>query len=95
MVHFIVFKHCHAFLDCMVENILQKRNITVTTFLYKAEKGRAMKTYLDLKLVLVVGVTLTEMFELLSLKETRLKVLRRYKVLRNLDAVVNVANLEN
>ena len=76
MVHFIVFKHCHAFLDCMVENILQKRNITVTTFLYKAEKGRAMKTYLDLKLVLVVGVTLTEMFELLSLKETRLKVLR-------------------
>ena len=35
-----------------------------------------MKTYLDLKLVLVVGVTLTEMFELLSLKETRLKVLR-------------------
>ena len=76
MVHFIVFKHCHALLDCMVENILQKRNITVTTFLYKAEKGRAMKTYLDLKLVLVVGVTLTEMFELLSLKETRLKVLR-------------------
>ena len=53
-----------------------------------------MKTYLDLKLVLVVGVTLTEMFELLSLKETRLKVLRRYKVLRNLDAVVNVANLD-
>ena len=29
VVHFIVFKHCHALLDCMVENILRKRNITI------------------------------------------------------------------
>ena len=49
--------------------------------------------YLDLELVLVVGVALAELLELLRLQEAGLQVLRRHEVLRHLDAVVDVADL--
>ena len=49
--------------------------------------------YLDLELVLVVGVALAELLELLRLQEAGLQVLRRHKVLRHLDAVMDVADL--
>ena len=50
--------------------------------------------YLDLELVLVVGVALAELLELLRLQEAGLQVLRRHKVLRHLDAVVDVSYLK-
>ena len=42
----------------------------------------------------MVGVTLTELFEFLSLKEAGFQVLRRHKVLGHLDTVVDVTDLE-
>ena len=49
--------------------------------------------YLDLEFVLVVGVVVGEVPELLGLVEAPLQVLGGYKVLRHLDAVVDVAYL--
>jgi len=49
---------------------------------------------LDLELVLVVGVTFTQVPELFCLVETPLQVLRRNKVLGNLDAVMHITNLQ-
>ena len=49
----------------------------------------------DLKFVLMVGVGVAEVPELFGLVETPVKVLRGDKVLSNLDAIVNVANLQN
>ena len=51
--------------------------------------------YLDLEFVLVVGVVVGEVPELLGLVEAPLQVLGGYKVLRHLDAVVDVAYLNN
>ena len=42
----------------------------------------------------MVGVTLTELFEFLSLEEAGFQVLRRHKVLGHLDTVVDVTDLE-
>ena len=51
--------------------------------------------YLDLELVLVVGVAVGEVPELLCLVEAPLQVLRGHKVLRHFDTVVNVPHLYN
>ena len=48
----------------------------------------------DLKFVLMVGVGVAEVPELFGLVETPVKVLRGDEVLSNLDAIVNVANLQ-
>ena len=49
----------------------------------------------DLKFVLMVGVGVAEVPELFGLVKTPVKVLRGDKVLSNLYAIVNVANLQN
>ena len=43
----------------------------------------------------MVGVTLAELFEFLSLEKTGFQILRRHKVLGHLDTVVDVTDLKN
>ncbi len=54
---------------------------------------RVIEDVLDLQLVLVVGVALTQMSELLGLVEAPLQVLGGDEVLGNFNAVVYVADL--
>ena len=49
----------------------------------------------DLKFVLMVGVGVAEVPELFGLVEAPVEVLRGDEVLSNLNAIVNVANLQN
>ena len=56
--------------------------------------GRVVQDVLDLKLVLVIGVTLAEVAKFLSLVEAPFQVFRRYKVLGHLDAVVHISDLK-
>ena len=67
--------------------------------LVRLQHGQAVldgveEAVLDLELVLVVGVGVAEVPELLGLVEAPLKVLGGDKVLGDLDAVVDIANLE-
>ena len=49
----------------------------------------------DLQFVSMVGVSVAQVPELFSLVKTPVQVLRSHKILSNLDAIVNVANLQN
>jgi hypothetical protein len=49
---------------------------------------------LDLQFVLVVGVAVAQVAELFCLVETPFKVFRRNEIFGHLDAVVDVADLE-
>jgi hypothetical protein len=63
---------------------------TITVPEYFIETWRC---YLDLQLVLVVGVAVGEMPELLRLVEAPLQVLRGHEVLRHFYTVVDVPHL--
>ncbi len=55
---------------------------------------RMIERVFDLQLVLVVGVSVTQMAKLFGLIKAPFQVLRGYEILGNFDAVVNVSHLQ-